>query len=149
MSGDEVFQFVAAVIGVSIGLGALLLLATYSVYSVWQLFHRAKDASLAAGRASLTVEELARRMSERRDSSPAEASRFAELHGEAATLIQQQQQLQLMARGLLDSMAAETSDPGIALEELEATTNRLETTVSEMATSLANLISLLERQRER
>jgi len=149
VTGDEVFPFVAALIAVSIGLGALLLMAALSVYGVWQLFHRANDASLAASRASLTVEELVRRMTERRDPSPDEPSRFAELHGEAEMLIQQQQQLQQMSRGLLDSMAAETRDPGLALEELEATTNRLETTVSEMATSLANLISLLERQRDR
>ena len=61
-------------------------------------------------------------------------------------LIQQQQQLQQMARGLLDTMAAESSQPAIGLDELESTINRLDTTVGEMAASLANLIRLLDRR---
>lgn len=146
MNGGETFEFVAAVAGVSIGLAALLLLAAVAVIGTWRASKHASESSVAAGRASLTVEELARRLADRTAAPTEDASRFAELHGEAAMLIQQQQQLQQMARGLLDTMAAESSQPAIGLDELESTINRLDTTVGEMAASLANLIRLLDRR---
>ena len=146
MNGGETFEFVAAVAGVSIGLAALLLLAAVAVIGTWRASKHASESSVAAGRASLTVEELARRLADRTVAPTEDASRFAELHGEAAMLIQQQQQLQQMARGLLDTMAAESSQPAIGLDELESTINRLDTTVGGMVASLANLIRLLDRR---
>lgn len=146
MNGGETFEFVAAVAGVSIGLAALLLLAAVAVIGTWRASRHAIESSVAAGRASLSVEELARRLADRTVAPTEDASRFAELHGEAEMLIQQQHQLQQMARGLLDTMAAESSQPAIGLDELESTISRLDATVSEMAASLANLIRLLDSQ---
>ncbi len=146
MNGGETFEFVAAVAGVSIGLAALLLLAAVAVIGTWRASKHASESSVAAGRASLTVEELARRLAVNTVAPTEDAGRFAELHGEAEMLIQQQHQLQQMARGLLDTMATESSQPAIGLDELESTINRLDATVSEMAASLANLIRLLDRQ---
>ena len=148
MTGEETFEFAAAIAGVSIGLTAVLFLAVLAVIGTWRLFRHASDASLAAGRAALTVEELARRLA----SQPAPASeggeQFAELRQRTETLINQQHDLQEMARGLLDVAAVEGGPP-LALDELDSTVNRLEATVGQMATSLANLIRLLERQQER
>ena len=146
MNGGETFEFAAAVAGVSIGLAALLLLAAVAVIGTWRASRHASESSVAAGRASLTVEELARRLADRTAAPTEDASRFAELHGEVEMLIQQQHQLQQTARGLLDTMATESSQPAIGLDELESTINRLDATVGEMAASLANLIRLLERQ---
>ncbi len=146
MNGGETFEFAAAVAGVSIGLAALLLLAAVAVIGTWRAAKHASESSVAAGRASLSVEELARRFADRTVAPTEDASRFAELHGEAELLIQQQHQLQQMARGLLDTMATESSQPAIGLDELESTINRLDARVGEMAAALANLIQLLDRQ---
>ncbi len=146
MNGGETFEFAAAVAGVSIGLAALLFLAAVSVIGTWRVSKHAIESSVAAARASLSVEELARRLADRSVAPTEDASRFAELHGEAEMLIQQQHQLQQMARGLLETMTTESSQPAIGLDELESSINRLDATVGEMAASLANLIRLLDRQ---
>ncbi len=146
MNGGETFEFAAAIAGVSIGLIALLLLAAVAVIGTWRAAKHASESSIAAGRAAFTVEELARRLAVTTVAPTEDAGRFAKLHGETEMLIQQQQQLQQMARGLLDTMATESSQPATGLDELESTISRLDATVGEMAASLANLIRLLDRQ---
>ena len=148
MTGPETFEFAAAVAGVCIGLGALLIMAILSVIGAWRLFRRADEAHEAAIRASVTVEETARRL-ETPVPQAGDAANVAELQQSVETLMQEQRQLQEMARGLLDTVALESGDASLEVVELEATVNRLDTTVGQMATSLANLIRLLEEREQR
>ena len=143
MTGEETFEFAAAIAGVSIGLAAALLLSLLAVVGSWRFFRHASDASEAARRASVTVEELARRL------SGAESSQLAELRQQAQALMGEQAQLNDMTRRLLDTIAVEGAAPAAPADELEGAVTRLDATVGQMATSLANLIHLLERQRSR
>lgn len=147
MTGAETFEFAAAVAGVSIGLATVLILAVLAVIGVWRLFRQAGEAQQAAIRASIMVEEMARRLET--PAAPAgEGGQLAELQLRVESMIHEQRQLQEMARGLLDTVALESGDASLEVVELEATVSRLDTTVGEMATSLANLIRLLEQQQE-
>ncbi len=148
MTGEETFEFAAAVAGVSMGLAAVLFLAILAIIGSWRLFRHASEAQQAAIEASITVAELVRRIE-----SPmvpvGEAGVPAELKRDIETLILQQRQLQDSARGMLDAAAAAGGPGPQELEELGQTVSRLETTVGQMATSLANLIRLLEQQQGR
>ena len=148
MSGQETFEFAAAVAGVSIGLAAALLLSLLAVFGTWRLFRNASDASHAASRAALSVEELARRLGGPQEAS-ADLGQLAGLREQAEALVEQQRQLQEMARNLLDTMAVEGGRAPTAFEDLDSSVGRLDATVGQMAASLANLIQLLERQQER
>jgi len=148
VTGQEAFEVAAAVAAIS-GLAALLILCLLAVAGVWKLFRLSSQAYLASTRASLSMEELARSMAGEpgAPAPPAEDDQFGRLRQQAEALIEQQRRLQEMARNLLD---AETlvGGPPAAVDDLEAAINRLDTTVGQMATSLANLIQLLERQQE-
>ena len=151
MNGGETFEFAAAVAGVSIGLAALLVFAVLGALGLWRLSRHAGESSLASARAALSVEELARRVSMQAAQAAsipaADAGQFGELRRQTETLIDQQRQLQEMARSLFETAAEES--PALAFDELESAINRLDVTVGQMAASLANLIQLLERQQER
>jgi len=144
VTGEETFEFAAAVAGVSIGLAAVLMLAVLAIIGSWRLFRHASEAQQAATKASITVAEMARRI-ESPIALAADAG-AAELRREIETLILQQRQLQDSARGMLDAAVVAGGPAPRELEELGATVNRLDTTVGQMATSLANLIRLLEQQ---
>ncbi len=145
MTGEETFEFAAAVAGVSVGLAAVLFLAILAIFGSWRLFRHASEAQQAAIEASITVAEMVRRIE-----SPmvpvGEAGAPAELKREIETLILQQRQLQDSARGVLDAAVGAGGAAPQELEELRETVSGLETTVGQMATSLANLIRLLEQQ---
>lgn len=149
MTGNEAFEVAAAVAAV-FGLGALLALAVLAIVGAWKLFRRASDASLASTRAALSIEELARRLASQPASTPtdADSSQFAELRQQAEAMIEQQRRLQEMANNLFDTEALEGGPGHGALDDLETTVSRLDTTVGEMAATLANLIQSLERQQE-
>ena len=151
MTGEETFEFAAAIAGVSIGLAAALVLVVLTVVGTWRLFRHASDASQATTRAALGMEELARRLAAQPAPAPSagEGNRWAELRQQAADLIDRQRRLQEMARNLLDTASLEGGATPATIDDLEAAVGRLDTTVGEMATSLANLIQLLERQQER
>ena len=147
MTDPETFEFAAAVAGVSIGLTAILLLSAASIIGTWRLFRHANEASLAASRASLSVEELARRVAITSPAAaPTDGPQFAELRQQAAALIDEQQRLQEVTRNLLDTAAVEGAPTPVALDELESTVSRLDGTVGQMAASLADLIQLLEHE---
>ena len=147
MTGQETFEFAAAVAGVSIGLGAVLILSVLGVIGTWRLFHHARDASVASTRAALGIEELARQLAgQARAAAPMETHQFADLRQQAEALLEQERRLQEMARTLLDTTAVAGGPAPAALEDLAVAVSRLDATVGEMAASLANLIQLLERQ---
>ena len=148
MTGEETFEFAAAIAGVSIGLAGALILAVLAVIGTWRLFRHASDASQATMRAVQGIEELARRLAASSGTAAAatEADRFAELRRQAQELMEQQQRMQEMARNLLETTALEGRGAPDGLDDLEAVIGRLDTTVGQMATSLANLIQLLEHQ---
>ena len=147
MTGPETFEFAAAIAGVSIGLAAALILAVLGIVGAWRLFQRADEVQQAAIRASVTMEEMARRLAT--PSAPvADGRQLAEVQLRIESMLQEQRQLQEMARGLLDTVALESGDASLEVVELDATVTRLDTTVGQMATSLANLILLLERQQK-
>lgn len=163
MSGQETFQFAAAVAGVSIGLAAALILAVLAVIGTWRLFRHATEASEAAARAALSIEDLARRITA---PNPAEAvlPQIEALAHEVrrlpeqlrspidsaalANLAQEVRQLQEQLRTMMESTAVENGS-SLALDALEASVGRLDATVGQMATSVANLIQTLERQQRR
>lgn len=148
MTGEETFQFAAAIAGVSIGLAAALILAVLAIIGTWRLFRHASEASLASTRATLAMEELARRLSLAEAGAPAAAapSNLVDLRQQAEELLTRQQHLQEMARNLLDTAAVEGGQSPVALEEIEGAVSRLEGTVGQMAAALANLVQQLERQ---
>ncbi len=150
MTGEETFEFAAAIAGVSIGLAAALALAILAIVGVWRLFHSATEVQQPAVKASMTVEELARRLTLLAASAPAApAGRGNDVQLQMESLVDQQRQLQEMARGLLDTAGSNTGGVSTELVDLETTVTRLDTTVGQMATSLANLIRLLEDQARR
>ena len=147
MTGAETFEFAAAIAGVCIGLAAALILAVLAIVGVWRLFQRADEMQQAAIKASVTIEETSRRL-ETPSAPVGDRGQLAELHLRVESMMQEQRQLQEMARGLLDTIALESGDASLEVVELEATVSRLDTTVGQMATSLAKLILLLERRQE-
>ena len=62
MTGEETFEFAAAVAGVSVGLAAVLILAILAIIGSWRLFRHASEAQQAAMEASITVAEMVRRI---------------------------------------------------------------------------------------
>jgi ABC-type transporter Mla subunit MlaD len=149
VTGEETFQFAAAIAGVVMGLVAITILAIVAVVGVWQLFRRANEAAAAATRASLGAEELARHVATQLMAQPrGNGGQLADLRQQAETLLDQERELQERARSLLDSAAIEGSSSPAALSDVEMAINRLDSTVGQMAASLANLIQLLERQQK-
>ncbi len=148
MTGSETFEFAAAIAGVVVGLTAITLLALVGVLGVWQLSRRASESSLAATRAALGAEELARHVAPLLLAQPRPANGgagLADLRQQGEALLDQQRELQEMARGLFDTAAVDGSEPA-ALNDVEDAINRLDSTVGQMASSLANLIQHLERE---
>jgi hypothetical protein len=144
VTGEEAFEIAAAVAAIS-GLAALLIMALVAVIGTWRLFLHASETALASARAAVTVEELARRLTTPAGASGAGAAGgFEELRDQAELLVEQQQRLQEMARNMIDAAAAEGAPSSLALDDLESAVTRLDTTVGQMAASLANLIQLLE-----
>ena len=148
MSGEETFQFAAAIAGVSIGLAAALILSILAVVGTWRLFRDASKASEVALRAALSIEELASRMGGPA-SAVADSGQLTLMRQQAETLIDQQARLQEMARNLLDASAMAPGPPAGTLEEIQGSMARLDANVGQMAAVLANLIQLLERQQPR
>ncbi len=150
MTGQEAFEVAAAVAAIS-GLAALLVMSLIAVVGVWRLFREATEASVATTRLALSLEDVARRLTgQQPQAAPRkEDDQFAPLRQQAETLLEQQARLQEMARHLLDADALEAVPNSAAVEDLEAAVSRLDVTVGQMATSLANVIQQLERQQER
>jgi hypothetical protein len=148
VSGEETFQFAAAVAGVSIGLAAVLILSILAVVGTWRLFRDATKASEVTLRAALNIEDLAGRMG-----GPAlavaDSGQLTLMRQQTETLIDQQQRLQEMARNLIDASAMTAGPSAATLEEIQASMARLDANVGQMAAVLANLIQLLERQQPR
>ena len=149
MTGEEAFEIAAATAAIS-GLAALLVLCLIAIIGVWRLFRLASDASTATMRASIGIEEIARRLADQAAQSGANAAevQLAELHRQAEALMEQQSQLQETTRNLVESGVAGSSDR-VALDDLQSVVARLDATVGEMAASLANLMQRLEQQQER
>ncbi|MDZ4277889.1 MAG: hypothetical protein U1B78_01995 [Dehalococcoidia bacterium] len=147
MSGQETFEFAAAVAGVSIGLAAVLLLAVLGVVGTWRLFRHASETSQAATRAALAAEEVSRRVAGAPAGGEAapEGEELAELRHQTESLMEQQRHLEEMARSMLDTAAQGGPTPP-GLEDVESAIIRLDGTVGQMAASITNLIQLLERQ---
>ena len=147
VTADETFQFAAAVAGVSIGLAAVLMLAILGSFGMWRVFRLAGEAAMASARAAVSVEELARRVSmQQPPAAPvADIGFVGDLRRQTETLVEEQRDLQEMAKTLLET-AAEQS-PAFAYDDLASSIARLDATVGQMAASLANLIQLLEQER--
>lgn len=93
------------------------------------------------------MEELARLLSVQVASQPrGEGGQLAGLRQEAQALLEQERRLQEMSREAIESGALDGGPSAAALGELEMAMGRLEATVGQMATSLANLVQLLERR---
>ena len=147
MDGSETFEFAAAIAAISIGLAASFMLSLMAIIGSSRLFHHASAASTASTRAAQSIEELARRMViQMEPGQSAEQGEFSDLRRQAEAMIEQQTRLQEMARNLFDTAALDGSPAHDDHDELTSAVGRLDTTVGEMAASLANLIQLLERQ---
>jgi uncharacterized membrane protein YcjF (UPF0283 family) len=149
VTGEETFEFAAAIAGVVVGLSAITLIAIFGVVGIWQLFRRASDASLAATRAALGAEELARHVATQLMAQPRAAQSnggaLNDLRTQAEELLKDQRELHEMFRELATEGANEPVD-GAALRDIELAIGRLDSTVGQMAASLANLIQHLERE---
>lgn len=149
MTGEEAFQVAAAVAAIS-GLAALLVMSLIAVVGVWRLFREASEASVATTRLVVSLEDVARRLAGQETRAPVETrpeeDQFAPLRQQAEILLEQQTRLQEMARELLDVESLEAAPNAAAVEDLQAAVSRLDVTVGQMATSLANVIQQLERR---
>ena len=156
MAGEDAFEVAAAVAAIS-GLAALLVMSLLAVVGTWRLFVHASETSVATARAVVALEDLARRLASpgpvlayagpAANPSLQEAGQMTDIGQQIAGLAEQQRQLQEMARNLLDTVALSAAPVAPELDDLELTVNRLDTTVGQMAASLANLIQILERER--
>ena len=149
MTGSEAFEFAAAIAGVVAGLSAITILGIMGVVGAWQLFHRASEASAAATRAALGAEELARHVSTQLMAQPrlsvTNGGGLSDLREQAEALLDQQRELHELARNLLDAAPGESPEQS-ALTDIELAINRLDSTVGQMAASLANLMQHLGRE---
>jgi len=147
MAGEDAFQIAAAVAAVS-GLAALLILSLVAIFGAWRLTRQASENAIATARAVVAVEDLARRLTA--PPGPAsDAGQLAEVRQQLAALAEQQRQLQETARHLFETAALPGTPAIPEIDDLEAMVSRLDTTVGQMAASLANLIQLLEQQGSR
>jgi hypothetical protein len=149
VSGKEAIEFAAAIAGVVVGLTAITILALVGIIGAWQLFRRAGEAAAATTRAALGAEELARhvgtQLMAQAQPRASNGGQLADLRQQAEALLEQERELQEMARTLLDSAAVEGT-AATDLGDVELAINRLDATVGQMAASLANLIQHLERR---
>lgn len=144
MAGQDAFEIAAAVAAVS-GLAALLILSLVAILGAWRLSRQAGDNAVATARAVVAVEDLARRLVAPQG-IPGDGGQLADVRQQLAGLSEQQRQLQETARQMFET-AALSGTPAIPeIDDLEAMVSRLDTTVGQMAASLANLIQLLEQQ---
>jgi len=147
VTGSETFEFAAAIAGVVVGLTAVTLLAIVGVVGVWQLSRRASEASVAATRAALGAEELARHVATQLMAQPRAANGsagLADLRHQGEELLAQQRDLLASMRDLLDTAAIEGPEQA-DLNDVEAAIRHLDSTVEQMAVSLANLNQRLDR----
>ena len=149
MTGQETFELAAAIAGVCIGLAAVTIFSLVAIIGAWQVFHRASEASVAATKASLEVEELARHLSFQAAAGGqprVDSGQLAELRQEAAALLGEERRLHEMARELVESGTLEGGPAGAALRDLEDAVGRLDATIGVMAANLANLLSEQQRR---
>ena len=147
MAGEDAFEIAAAVTAIS-GLAALLILSLVTILGAWRLARQASENAVATARAVVAVEDLARRLTA--PSGPSgDAGQLADVRQQLAGLAEQQRQLQEMARHLFETAALPGTPVIPELDDLQAMVSRLDTTVGQMAASLANLIQLLERPERR
>lgn len=159
MSSQD-FVSAAAIAGTSIGLAFLLLVCATAVIAVWRLHGRSMEAFEEAIRANLSVQELAGALeraapavgpSETPDLTALHASLeesargVAELRQRADDLLDRQARLQEAVRNLIESRALEGAQAAETLRELQAAVSRLEATVGQMATAVANLAQRIQR----
>ena len=123
------------------------MISLVAVVGMWRLFRHTSDTSIATARAVVALEDLARRMASPGPTGQHAVDPTVTDARQLAALIEQQRQLQDMARNLLDTVALSATPVPPELDDLEVTVNRLDTTVGQMAASLANLIQILERER--
>lgn len=148
MAGEDAFEIAAAVAAVS-GLAALLILSLVAIFGAWRLFRQASDNAVATARAVVAVEDLARRLTVPAGPAAAGAGdgQLADVRQQLAALADQQRQLQEAARQLFEGGGLPATAALPEIDDLEAMVGRLDTTVGQMAASLANLIQLLEHER--
>ncbi|HWQ28271.1 MAG TPA: hypothetical protein VNN12_04530 [Dehalococcoidia bacterium] len=165
MSSQD-FVSAAAIAGTSIGLAFLLMVCVAAVVAVWRLHARSMEAFEEAIRASLSIQELAQRVEQMAPApgAPAQgpaaavdagtlmtsleegARGLAELRRQADDLLDRQARLQDAVRNLVESRALEGAQAAETLRDLQAAVSRLEATVGQMATAIANLAQRIERR---
>lgn len=165
MSSQD-FVSAAAIAGTSIGLAFLLMVCVAAVVAVWRLHARSMEAFEEAIRASLSVQELTEAIGRATPGLGApvqgppgaadtgtlmasleeEARGLAELRRQADDLLDRQARLQDAVRNLIESRALEGAQAAETLRDLQAAVSRLEATVGQMATAIANLAQRIERR---
>ena len=158
MDNTSNWEFAAAVAGVSIGLGGMLLFTLVAVIGSWRIYRLGGEAAAEARLATLAVQDLARQLVQLQfaASAPAaaprppapepdlaeEAGELAALRREAAALIEQQSRLQDAVRNLVEAgvlRADAAADAGGASPALEASVRRLEENLDRIAAAVAKL----------
>lgn len=142
MTGQEWFEFAAAIAGVSAALAGLMLLAAVAVLGVWRAGRQASDAQQAAARSTALVEDLVRQLAV----SQPDRAESTELEQQIERMALQQRQIQDSVRVLLETAANGVEGDQAGIGVLEKRVQRLDTTIGQMATSLANLIRILEKR---
>lgn len=144
--GDSTnWEFAAAVAGVSIGLGGLLLFTLIGTFGSWRVFDHASRAAEEAAQASVAVQDLARQVSARDAMvGPAidisqSAGHLSELRRQADALIEQQSRLQDAVRNLVEAGVLRSESPQGGLQELQASIHRLEDNLARVAAAVANI----------
>jgi hypothetical protein len=133
------WEFAAAVAGVVIGLGGLLLFTVIAAVGAWRVFADASRAARESELAALSVQDLSRVMASRSarqlpvlDLQEA-ASDLAALRHEADALMEQQARLQDAVRDLVETGTLRT--PG-ADQQLGMVMRRLEDNLARLAATI-------------
>jgi hypothetical protein len=136
------WELAAAIAGVCIGLGGLVVLAAVSVFGTWRVFRHASEAAEAAANASVAVHDLAQQLALRPAQYANEfslaASSMSGVAAHASDLLDKQSRLQdavrdLVAAGALGRDSEEHGTLQASLRRIEAQLEKVAARLDEAA----------------
>ena len=144
MGDTSNWEFAAAVAGVSIGLGGLLLFTLIGAIGSWRIFNSANRAAVEAEKANMEVQNLARHLTLRETQSSADdlgaaALAVGDLQRQATALMDQQIKLQNAVRNLVEAGVLGREGSQDQHRELESALRRLEEHLDRVASAVARL----------
>ena len=138
------WEFAAAVVAVTMGLGGLLVFTLIAAIGSWRVFDRMARAAQEAEKSSVLVQELAREIAARESATgiatdlARESRKFGELRQQSQALREQQAQRNDAVRNLVEAGVLKT-ESSRELKELVETVQRVDAKMTRLAADVANL----------